>query len=58
MSKVAHWLCVLQALKKAFSDGNFTWQQPDSRPAPTRALGDGKAFNKCIYGLETTVFGV
>ena len=45
VSKAAHRLCVLQALKKAFSDGNFTWQRPDSRPAPASALGDGMASN-------------
>ena len=29
---------VLQALKKAFSDGNFSWQRPDISPAPAGVL--------------------
>ena len=51
------WACtdmsrLFQALKKAFSDSNFSWQRPDTDPSPADLLRGVPSDMRCTSFLS------
>lgn len=45
---------LLQALKKAFSDGSFSWQRPETDPSPADVLHGAPSDMQCRSFLSDT----